>query len=102
MLSDSPECARTYDPYDEFADECRFHGSVGALPLSETCRDGCTWWTYRFDEDRLDAVLLQRTVVMSTARSSGPSTMKRSGSPPRSTETSAPRACRSHWPPGPM
>lgn len=63
VLSDTPECARTYDTYDEFADECRFHGSVGALPLSETCDDGCTWWTYRFDEDRLDAVLLQRTVV---------------------------------------
>ncbi len=61
VLAETPQCASHWD--DERR-ECEFHGSVGPLPLSETCRDGCTWWTYRFDQDdRLAFVELSRSVV---------------------------------------
>jgi len=61
VLAETPQCASDWDDEQR---GCRFHGSVGPLPLSETCEDGCTWWTYRFgDDDRLTSVELRRSVA---------------------------------------
>ncbi len=40
-------------------DGCRFHGWVH--PLSQHCEDGCTWWTYRFEDGSLTSAELERS-----------------------------------------
>ncbi len=60
ILAEVPACAENLD---EQQASCRFHGPVGSLPLSKTCEDGCTWWTYRFEADRLATASLERSVA---------------------------------------
>lgn len=60
VLAHHPECAAAWD---EEQASCRFHGSVGNLPLDRICEDGCAWWTYRFAAGRLHAVVLERSIA---------------------------------------
>lgn len=55
VLDQIPECREALEPD---RDRCRFHGAVEPLP--QRCQDGCTWWTYRFVEGRLDVAELER------------------------------------------
>jgi len=55
VLADSEGCAAQLEPSGE---RCRFHGHLSPLPAP--CEGGCTWWTYRFDGDRLAVAELER------------------------------------------
>lgn len=55
VLSSVPACL---DALDDGA-RCRFHGWISPLP--RRCEGGCTWWTYRFERERLDVAELERS-----------------------------------------
>jgi len=57
VLDAVPGCA---EQLERDGDRCRFHGWI--RPLPRPCEDGCTWWTYRFVDDRLDVATLERAV----------------------------------------
>lgn len=57
VLALEPECSRDLDPV---TNSCTFHG--GIRPLSQPCDGGCTWWTYRFEGEQLDAAELERSL----------------------------------------
>ena len=57
VLALEPECPRDLDPVTH---SCTFHGWI--RPLSQPCDGGCTWWTYRFEGEQLDAAELERSL----------------------------------------
>lgn len=54
-----PECAETWWPEEQ---TCQAFGSL-QLPASEICRDGCTRWTFTFQDEALVSTELIRSVA---------------------------------------
>ncbi len=59
LLRDVPDCAESLNAE---LSECRFHRSIGDLPLSKQCQNGCTWRTYEFTAGKLSRVHIAREV----------------------------------------